>query len=247
MSTIKANALRPDKGKFLSAGFKGNSPDPIRSILELHEEPHRCKRRGYQEFVGRKQRMDRKGETIASSLLWLQHFLQHLTDLHKKTPPRFRGRLSRASAAYPDFRHFCLVFKRNRLFFVVLAGLEPATSPMWTVRSNQLNYKTIQPICLLRLLCLLCDSWVAIFYYLFHTFLLSNVSILYDLVAFCCFLATEKDSRVFHLSHASHVSILIATLLQHLWDSSWAIVESFKSQVSWCKHGGQNRRLRRIR
>jgi hypothetical protein len=42
------------------------------------------------------------------------------------------------------------------------------------------------------------------------------VSILYDFVAFCCFLAPSKDNQEWHLSHAPHVSILIATLLQHL-------------------------------
>ena len=36
---------------------------------------------------------------------------------------------------------------------MVLTGLEPVTSPMWTARPNQLNYKTvciICPMCLLR-------------------------------------------------------------------------------------------------
>ena len=49
-------------------------------------------------------------------------------------------------------------------FIVVLAGLEPATSPMWTVRSNQLNYKTlctICPLCPLFPICPLCDSKVS--------------------------------------------------------------------------------------
>jgi hypothetical protein len=34
------------------------------------------------------------------------------------------------SATDRDLGHSCLIFTQNRLFLVVLAGLEPATSPM---------------------------------------------------------------------------------------------------------------------
>ncbi len=63
----------------------------------------------------------------------------------------------------------------------VPTGLEPATSSMCTVRSNQLNYKTLCTICLFCLLCLLCDSSVLVFNPLFH---MSHGPILCDFVAF---------------------------------------------------------------
>ena len=58
----------------------------------------------------------------------------------KNASPISRG-LFRMSATRSDFEHIAL-FSSKIALFVVLAGLEPATSPMWTARSNQLNYKT---------------------------------------------------------------------------------------------------------
>ena len=80
--------------------------------------------------------------TTASFPSWLQHFLQRRTDLNKKTASQFSGRQF-------SFRQHALTsgifafFSSENACFVVLTGLEPVTSPMWTARSNQLNYKTL--------------------------------------------------------------------------------------------------------
>ena len=56
--------------------------------------------------------------------------LQHLTDLNKKLPPRFRWRRLRISATRRDLGIFALFSSKIACFFVVLTGLEPVTSPM---------------------------------------------------------------------------------------------------------------------
>ena len=52
---------------------------------------------------------------------------------------------------------------------------------------------------------------------------MSQVSILYDFVAFLALFDLLKTI------YASHVSILITTLLQHLRDATYAIVRFFKN------------------
>ena len=58
----------------------------------------------------------------------------------RKTPPKYQEALC-VPVAYHD-AGILPYFEANSSIFVVLTGLEPVTSPMWTARSNQLNYKT---------------------------------------------------------------------------------------------------------
>jgi hypothetical protein len=67
---------------------------------------------------------------------------------------------------------------------------------------------------------LLCDSCIPVFSSLFYVFHLSHASILYDFVAFLPLFDLLKNISESHLSQTSHVSIVIATLLQHLSDST---------------------------
>ena len=82
----------------------------------------------------------------------------------KKEPPNFEGGSSGCQQHAVMSDMFVWFSSIIACFIVVLAGLEPATSPMWTVRSNQLNYKTlctICPLCPLFPICPLCDCKVS--------------------------------------------------------------------------------------